>query len=60
MWQNHVARLDVADQPDDLWQLVYFGYDGHGSTRVLTSPAGEVTENHECDAFGELLDADDG
>ena len=52
--------MDVAEQPDDLWQLVYFGYDGHGSTRVLTSPAGEVTENHECDAFGELLDADDG
>jgi RHS repeat-associated protein len=33
-------------------QTSYYVYDGHGSTRALTDPAGNVTDTYDYDAFG--------
>jgi RHS repeat-associated protein len=35
--------------------LSYYGFDGHGSVRQLTSAAGAVTDTYSYDAFGGLL-----
>jgi RHS repeat-associated protein len=35
----------------------FYGYDGHGSVRFLTSSAGAVTDTYDYDAFGNLLDS---
>jgi RHS repeat-associated protein len=37
------------------WNLSYYGYDGHGSVRLLTSSTGSVTDTYDYDAFGNLL-----
>jgi RHS repeat-associated protein len=36
-------------------QTSYYVYDGHGSTRALTDPNGNVTDTYDYDAFGNLL-----
>jgi RHS repeat-associated protein len=36
-------------------QTSYYIYDGHGSTRALTDPSGNVTDTYDYDAFGNLL-----
>jgi RHS repeat-associated protein len=36
------------------WSLSYYGYDGHGSVRLLTDSAGAVTDTYTYDAFGTL------
>ena len=36
-------------------QTSYYVYDGHGSTRALTDPSGNVTDTYDYDAFGNLL-----
>ncbi len=33
----------------------FYGYDGHGSVRLLTDAAGTVTDTYDYDAFGNLL-----
>src|SRR5262249_44402927 len=33
----------------------FYGYDGHGSVRFLTSSTGAVTDTYDYDAFGNLL-----
>jgi RHS repeat-associated protein len=33
----------------------FYGYDGHGSVRFLTNPAGAVTDTYDYDAFGNLI-----
>ena len=33
----------------------FYGYDGHGSVRQLTNPAGTVTDTYDYDAFGNLI-----
>lgn len=33
----------------------YYGYDGHGSVRFLTSSTGAVTDTYDYDAFGNLI-----
>jgi RHS repeat-associated protein len=33
-------------------QISYYVYDGHGSTRALTDPSGNVTDTYDYDAFG--------
>ena len=37
------------------WRASYFGYDGHGSVRLLTDELGSVTDTYAYDAFGTLL-----
>ncbi len=36
-------------------QISYYVYDGHGSTRALTDPTGNVTDAYDYDAFGNLI-----
>ena len=33
----------------------FYGYDGHGSVRLLTNAAGSVTDTYDYDAFGNLI-----
>jgi len=37
------------------WELHFFGYDGHGNTRLLTDANGFVTDTYDYDAFGNLI-----
>ena len=52
--------LLVQDQKDALgnWNATWYGYDGHGSVRLLTDALGNVTDRYDYDAFGELLHAE--
>ncbi len=34
---------------------VFYGYDGHGSVRLLTDATGAVTDTYDYDAFGNLI-----
>lgn len=35
--------------------VAYYGFDGHGSVRYLTNPAGQITDTYDYDAFGILI-----
>lgn len=35
--------------------ISYFGYDGHGNTRLLTDHNGSVSDTYDYDAFGNLI-----
>jgi RHS repeat-associated protein len=35
----------------------FYGYDGHGSVRQLTNPAGAITDSYDYDAFGNLINS---
>ena len=37
------------------WLVSYYGYDGHGSTRLLTDHLGFITNTYDYDAFGNLI-----
>jgi RHS repeat-associated protein len=37
------------------WQTSYYGYDGHGSVRLLTDTQGAATDTYTYDAFGNLI-----
>ncbi|HEV3470216.1 MAG TPA: RHS repeat-associated core domain-containing protein [Pyrinomonadaceae bacterium] len=37
------------------WRVSFYGYDGQGTVRFLTDPAGAVTDTYTYDAFGNLL-----
>jgi RHS repeat-associated protein len=39
------------------WTTSYYGFDGHGSVRYLTSNTGAVTDTYDYDAFGNLIDS---
>lgn len=48
--------LLVQDQHEGTsWTATWFGYDGHGSVRLLTDALGQVTDRYDYDAFGVLL-----
>ncbi|HSV61749.1 MAG TPA: RHS repeat-associated core domain-containing protein [Chthoniobacterales bacterium] len=37
------------------WSASFYGYDGHGSVRLLINNAGQVTDTYTYDAFGQLI-----
>ncbi|HEX9047426.1 MAG TPA: RHS repeat-associated core domain-containing protein, partial [Verrucomicrobiae bacterium] len=37
------------------WQTSYYGRDTHGSVRYLTDATGQVTDNYDYDAFGNVI-----
>jgi RHS repeat-associated protein len=37
------------------WAASFYGYDGHGSVRLLTDAAGVVTDTYDYDAFGNIV-----
>ncbi|MEO8435564.1 MAG: PKD domain-containing protein [Pyrinomonadaceae bacterium] len=41
--------------PSASCQLVFYGYDGHGSVRLLTDATAAVTDTYDYDAFGTLI-----
>ena len=58
---SYVLGLDVVAQAAaGAAPLLYIGYDGQGSTRFLTAPAGEAVEGsrYGYDAFGNALNFD--
>lgn len=46
-------RQTIASMPTSN----FYGYDGHGSVRFLTSSTGAVTDTYDYDAFGNLIDS---
>jgi hypothetical protein len=47
-----LQRIDEDQIVDNAWTPSYYGYDGMGSVRQLTSAGGTVTDTYEYDAFG--------
>ncbi len=52
----YVYGLDLVSQ-DRAGTLSYYGYDGQGSVRFLTTSSGTVSDTYTYDAFGILLSA---
>jgi RHS repeat-associated protein len=46
---------DLISQRQGGGATQFYGYDGHGSTRLLTDAAGAVTDTYTYDAFGILI-----
>jgi len=66
------AQVIVETTPSEIRQFVYglerlsqrrsttvsyYGYDGHGSVRLLTDPTGTVTDTYDYDAFGNIVNS---
>ncbi|MGB7160103.1 MAG: RHS repeat-associated core domain-containing protein, partial [Tepidisphaeraceae bacterium] len=52
---TYVIGDDVIGQANSSGTLAYLVYDGHGSTRLLTTAAGAISERYSYDAFGVAL-----
>ena len=50
-----LQRIDEDQIVNNAWTPSYYGYDGMGSVRQLTSAAGTVTDTYEYDAFGNKI-----
>jgi RHS repeat-associated protein len=48
-------RISENQQIGSTWTPSFYGYDGHGNVRFLTSSAGTVTDTYQYDAFGRLI-----
>lgn len=58
--RSYAYGLDLVSQRQrdaEGWATHYYGYDGHGSTRLLTDAAGAVRDTYTYDAFGALTAA---
>jgi RHS repeat-associated protein len=49
-----LQRIDENQFISNVWTPSFYGYDGGGNVRQLTSTAGTVTDKYEYDAFGNL------
>jgi RHS repeat-associated protein len=47
-----LQRINENQPIDSVWTPSFYGYDGGGNVRQLTSAAGAVTDKYEYDAFG--------
>ena len=52
--RSYTYGLDLVSQSQSTG-VSYYGYDGHGSVRVLTDAAGNVTDGYAYDAFGNVI-----
>jgi RHS repeat-associated protein len=52
-----LQRIDENQIISNQWTPSFYGYDGGGNVRQLTSMAGAVTDSYEYDAFGNLLNS---
>jgi RHS repeat-associated protein len=50
-----LERISENQTLNSTWTLSFYGYDGHGSVRQLTSSTGAVTDTYDYDAFGNLI-----
>ncbi len=48
-------RISENQLVGSTWTPSFYGYDGHGNVRFLTSSAGAVTDTFQYDAFGVLI-----
>jgi YD repeat-containing protein len=49
--------LDLVSQREAAGTVYYFGYDGHGSTRLLIDTGGTAVQKFSYDAYGTLIDS---
>jgi RHS repeat-associated protein len=54
-YTHGLQRISENQQIQGAWTPSFYGYDGFGSVRQLTSLAGGVTDSYNYDAFGNLL-----
>ena len=52
-----LERIDEDQNLNGTWTASFYGYDGHGSVRQLTSVSGTVTDTYDYDAFGNLINS---
>jgi RHS repeat-associated protein len=52
---HDLISQDRATPATNLWNLSYYGYDGHGNVRTLTNAAGQITDTYDYDTYGQLL-----
>jgi RHS repeat-associated protein len=50
-----LQRIDENQPIANVWTVSFYGYDGGGNVRQLTSSSGAVTDTYEYDAFGNAL-----
>jgi RHS repeat-associated protein len=53
--RNRISQITIKDNTE---QELYFTFDGHGSTRVLTDLAGAIVELYAFDAYGNAIGFD--
>jgi RHS repeat-associated protein len=51
-----LQRIGENQVVNSTWTPSFYGYDGGGNVRQLTSSAGVITDNYSYDAFGNLTD----
>ena len=48
--------ISISDEAETtLYETVYYITDGHGSVRILTDEAGNITDRYDYDAYGSIL-----
>jgi RHS repeat-associated protein len=52
-----LERLSQRRVTNSAAETRYFGYDGHGSVRLLIDTTGTVTDTYDYDAFGNLINS---
>ena len=50
-----LQRIDEDQIVSNVWTPSFYGYDGFGTVRQLTSLTGAVTDTYEYDAFGNVI-----
>ena len=50
-----LQRISENQLISGTWTPSFYGYDGHGNVRFLTSSAGTVTDTYQYDAFRRLI-----
>jgi RHS repeat-associated protein len=50
-----LQRISENQLNGSTWTPSFYGYDGHGNVRFLTSSAAAVTDTYQYDAFGRLI-----
>lgn len=50
-----LQRVSENQLVNSAWTPSFYGYDGHGNVRFLTSVAGAVTDTYQYDAFGNRI-----
>lgn len=56
--RTYTYGLDLIDEQQTISGVVttsFYGFDGHGSVRILTNSNGAVTDTYDYDAFGNLI-----
>jgi RHS repeat-associated protein len=50
-----LERISETQTLNSVLTASFYGYDGHGSVRQLTSSAGAITDTYDYDAFGNIV-----